>query len=297
MGKEVIRRLAEIYQQLYVAPGADGPEKYAAIVRCGQDAVKHSLSHFQTDDGDSLDYEMTPAGEVAVITLQIRQDFETFLQIMANRCTPVEIPRTQGASTIDGVINWTKIKAHQEEFFAAELDKGNATPDWGAEFQRFTADRNNFKDVLIVLSVGPYSAVPAARMGIIDGEWMTLSRLIRKYHECTHFICRKKYPDCKDAIWDELVADAVGTYAALGRFDRSWEEIFLGIQDGRYTGGRLENYVMNLSGGKRAEKLTELSKCISGILVQFEDIITSHPGVSPFALVEILEEQMGRLWK
>ena len=35
-------------------------------------------------------------------------DDEKELRIMANRCEMVEIPKTQGASIIDGVINWER---------------------------------------------------------------------------------------------------------------------------------------------------------------------------------------------
>ncbi|MBQ6575892.1 MAG: hypothetical protein IJL90_07295, partial [Lachnospiraceae bacterium] len=45
-----------------------------------------------------------------------------------------------------------------------------------------------------------------------------------------------------DAIWDELVADAVGITAAFGKYDADLEKLFLGIEGNTYTGGRLENY-------------------------------------------------------
>ena len=51
-----------------------------------------------------------------------------------------------------------------------------------------------------------------------------------------------------DEIRDELIADAVGLYAAYGRFDRELAMKFLGIRESRdgggcsYTGGRLGNY-------------------------------------------------------
>ncbi|MBQ7586426.1 MAG: hypothetical protein IJT37_00180 [Lachnospiraceae bacterium] len=52
------------------------------------------------------------------------------------------------------------------------------------------SNRRNFKDSLIILSVGPYSAVQAAKLGLSDDEWISLSDKIRRYHECTHFVCR-----------------------------------------------------------------------------------------------------------
>ncbi len=239
----VVKRLAETYQQLYIAPGEDAGEKYAEVVKKGTKIKDGSLEHFLTDERDSLEYEDTPAGKACIITLFNRADFITFLQIMGNRCMPVPIPETQGASILDGVINWEKIRDHRDEFISAELRKGNTHPDWAGEFKRFTSEKDNYTDSLIVLSIGPYSGISAGQVGIPAGKWLEKSYNIRRYHECTHFICRRKYPDKKDAIWDELVADAVGIYAAFDRFDPKMEELFLGIKDGRYEGGRLENYI------------------------------------------------------
>ncbi|MBQ4482873.1 MAG: hypothetical protein II966_06530, partial [Lachnospiraceae bacterium] len=229
----VIATLADTYRQLYVAPGPGAKEKYLAIVEKGHEPETRDLSHFITSEKDSILTVQTLVGEVTVITLGNREDFVTFLQIMANRCEPVDIPDTQGASIIDGVINRRKIEQHME---------GLSGPEYNEEFRRFTADKRNFKDALIVLSTGPYSAIPAGRIGACDAEWITLSQKIRKYHECTHFICRRLYPDKKDAVWDELVADAVGIVAAFGKFDADMEKLFLGIEGDTYTGGRLENY-------------------------------------------------------
>ena len=295
-GRGVIEALADIYEQLYIAPGEDGEKKYADIVQLGESAPERDLSHFRTHEEDSLIYEETPAGFVMCITLYEREDFVTFVRIMANRCKMVDIPDTQGASTIDGVINWKKIYAHRDEFLKAEEAKGNPEPDWNAEFNRFTADRNNFRDALIVLSVGPYSAVPGKKLGIEDDRWIQLSHEIRKYHECTHFICRKKYPDKKDAIWDELVADAVGIYAAFNKYDPAIQAMFLGIRDGKYEGGRLENYIEADTEEEKNRMLSDLSGKISQILESFNGMILKQSGIRPFELAVLLEETMDTLW-
>ncbi len=290
-GRDTIPGLARVYPQLFLMPGTpDAEERYRDIVLCGQDAPTRSLAHFAGDPKDSCLPEETPAGAVPVITLHRRADFELFLQIMANRCTPVPIPRTQGAAILDGVINWTRIRDHKEEF--VRLHGPGA--DWEGEFARFTADKANFKDALIVLSVGPYSAVSAEIMDLDEREWLSVSHTIRKVHECTHFICRRFFPDKKDAVWDELVADAAGIAAAFGRFDPAVEERFLGIKGGRYTGGRLENY---LDGdGDRRERLDALARKIHNVLPLFESIGDAFRGRSPYELAIRLEEEIG-CWK
>ena len=74
----------------------------------------------------------------------------------------------------------------------------------------YTAVKENYLDRLVVLSRGPYSNVSASEAGCGEKEWLVLSDTIRRYHELTHVICRRLYPDDIDAVRDELIADAVG---------------------------------------------------------------------------------------
>lgn len=247
-GREVLPKLAEIYKKLYLHPGMEDLEsEYKKVALRGLEPASKDLSHFMGDDSDELSYEKTPAGKVLTVTLGRREDFEMFLTIMKNKCVAMVIPKTQGAAILDGVVNWNRIHAHKDEFMQAEKEKGVAYPDWNTEFKRFTAEGCNYKDAVIVLSRGPYSAVSAGDMGLKDEEWRRLSHIIRKYHECTHFLCRRLYPDRLDKIRDELIADAVGIYAAFGFYDAAIAERFLGISNGQYTGGRLEIYLDGLS--------------------------------------------------
>ena len=106
-----------------------------------------------------------------------------------------------------------------------------------------------------------------------------MARAFRRYHELTHVICRRLYPGDVDPIRDELVADAVGLYAAFGHFDPEMEKLFLGIRDGRYVGGRLENYTDEPCGevGRVEEELNRIR----------EDI-DHHPCSDPFELIPVL---------
>ncbi len=352
-GRDVVAGLAETYYQLYVRPGAEGSEQqYKNIVTRGEKPEQRSLSHFILDERDRLTVEETPAGEICVITLYNRKDYETFIKIMAGKCRDVPIPPTQGASFLNGVINWRKIEAHEEEFFRTELLKGNEDPDWNSEFERFTSVKENFKDALIVLSVGPYSGVDVSRMAAVvdrigggavdvfygrDGErgdpellkerWLSLSDTIRRAHECTHFICRKLYPDKIDEVWDELVADSVGVYAAFGGYYPEMVELFLGIGPGSdkgsapqdkaeekseetaycYTGGRLENYVKGdetvISLGpvkaefeptaSKAERLDILARKVHTVLESFRKTAQENEGIEAFEFAVRLEELHG----
>ena len=79
-GADAIKTLAEICPQLYLEPGPAGAEEYKKIVECGEQPQSRSLSHFTCSEDDLLTEETTPAGNVSVITLHNRADFELFLR-------------------------------------------------------------------------------------------------------------------------------------------------------------------------------------------------------------------------
>ena len=230
----VLETLAKDYPQLYLDPDRDSRETYRRIVLQGETPDTESLAHYTGDPGDRDETADTPAGPVRVITLGNRRDFELVLRgLMAAKDGPeAVIPESQGASMLTA-FSWPRIRAHLAAFPEEEQ---------AAEFRRFTSVKANYIDHLVVLSRGPYSHVNARQAGYSENEWLALSDTIRRYHELTHVICRRLYPEDIDAVRDELIADAVGLYAAFGRFDPEMECLFLGLKDGRYTGGRLENY-------------------------------------------------------
>ena len=94
-----------------------------------------------------------------------------------------------------------------------------------------------------------------------------------------------------NGITDELVADAVGITAALGHYDRALAERFLGIREGRYTRGRLENYVPD---GDRSALDAAAGKA-EAVLRRFETVLAKEFG-GIYSLPARLEEEIG-CWK
>lgn len=204
------------------------------------------LPSFTLSPEDKLTVYDTPAGKAEVLYLAEREDFEHCVQALAYRCEPRPIPATMGASTVRGLINWEKIRKHQKEYLAA------GGVDWGAEFKRFTANKSNYLDSIILISSGYYSAVSLEAVGLSAEQWRESSVTIRTWHELTHFVCRALFPDDIDAIRDEIFADMIGLAAAFGCCDPYKAELFLGVEGESYrTGGRLENYLAN---GQRPEE-------------------------------------------
>lgn len=215
--------LAKRYPQILlpVQKGMRETEEYKNVCLRGQECNR-SIT-FSKDPEDKLETVNTPAGDVEVLSLRKRDDFVHMCQCLGNKCEPVEIPDSTGAMALFGLNNWDKVRAG--------LD--------------------NYKDSFIILSSGNYSNVSNIDIkNITNGEidldeqqWTNKSIIIRKYHELTHFVMRKTYPDDISFIRDELIADCIGLICAFGCFDVRLLKLFLGIEEDSYRqGGRLQNY-------------------------------------------------------
>ena len=268
----ILAHLAADYPQLYLNPDTDSREAYRRVVLRGEEPEAKSLAHYRGDPADREEVMETPAGSVRVVTLGNRQDFELALRgLMAAKDGPeAVIPESQGAAMLT-VFNWPRIHAHLALYPEEER---------AAEFKRFTAVRENYVDMLVLLSRGPYSHVDAAAVGETEAAWLEHSDAIRRFHELTHVICRRQYPGDVAPIRDELVADAVGLYAAYGCFDPMLERRFLGIDDdGRYTGGRLGNYT---------DTPETLTGAVCAALERIRAVVEDNPAAEPFALIGTL---------
>ena len=272
----VLKALAEDYPQLYLDPDKDTQDTYKNVILRGSMPENKSLDHYAGDNFDRSEIVDTPAGKVRVVTLGSRKDFELVVRgLMAAKNGPSkEVPASQGAGMFT-VFNWPRINSHLEGFSEEERS---------AEFKRFTSVRENYIDMLVVLSRGPYSNVDARVAGCGEEEWLELSDTIRRYHELTHVICRRKYPEDIDAIRDELVADAVGLLAAYGSFDPKIEKLFLGITDEEYTGGRLGNYT---------DEPEKISAKVCEALDRIKNIVDEKKRTEPFELIPELMKAGG----
>jgi hypothetical protein len=193
---------------------------------------------------DRLEIELhaSPAGRIPVLIARERADFVALVQAFTCRNEPRPVPASQGALMVSGYNNWDRLHALRRAWEAAGPD-GRETATWSAELARIKPRRDLYQDRFILLSDGPYSAVPAAAMGLPDAAWREVSLAIRREHECAHYFTRRLFGSMRNNLLDELIADYAGISAAAGAFRADWFLRFLGLEDGgRRPGGRLEIY-------------------------------------------------------
>lgn len=229
-----------------VEEGVSGSEAYRAAVLRG--APVESLSRatgLELERPDLLELELHPslAGRIPCLVARWRPDFVTLVQALAKKNEPVPVPEAQGAAMVVGLNNWERIRQLRRDWEALDPEV-RATPTWSEEFARIRSRKELYQDRLILLSDGPYSAVPAAELGLGEDEWREMSLVLRREHECTHYFTRRYYGSMRNHVLDELIADYMGIVAACGRYRADWFLRFVGLESfPRYRpGARLDIY-------------------------------------------------------
>jgi len=198
---------------------------------------------FADEAGVRLFMHPTPAGRVAVIVARERADFESLVRALTRRNEPEAVPASMGACIVGGYNDWARVAVLRAEW---EAEHPMAAPGaWSAWFREQVVPRRElYQDRFILLSSGPYSAVPAAELGLGQAEWLEKSFVIRLEHECAHYVTRRVFGSMRNSLHDELIADWRGIRAAEGRFRAEWLLRFMGLErHPEYRqGGRLQNY-------------------------------------------------------
>lgn len=237
MLQDYIQKYPQLTQP--IAKGISQTMQYQACLKLGYDDSA-SIHHFAGSMEDSEHYVHTDAGEFPVLYLADRGDFIRFIQAVAYKGEPVSIPDSTGAMTILGVRNYQRIRNFMGKNPPSTVD------EWDARYRALVALKGSayFTDVLIVVTKGPYSMVDSVFSGLSKEDWLKKSLDIRTYHELAHAIARKKYPQNKNPIRDEVIADAVGLLHAFGHYNKDLAKQFLGFDTNNYyVGGRLQNYL------------------------------------------------------
>ncbi len=184
----------------------------------------------------------TAAGHIPLLITDHRADFEALVRALVRRNEPVPVPASMGACMVAGYNNWDRVRAYRQDW---EARTGrDSEHEWAQEFRRLIPQKERYQDRFILLSDGPYSAVPAAALDLDEADWRHRSLIIRREHECAHYFTRRVLGSMRNNALDELIADYMGITAAAGRFRADWFLRFMGLEDfpAYRPGGRLENY-------------------------------------------------------
>lgn len=271
-GSAAIESLVKRFPQLYVAPAEGAQEAHRKAAGRGIAPEGANLEHFVGSEEDELRLVSTPAGSVEVLFLKLREDFETFLRIVGNKAQPVEIPRTIGAITYQGLADWGKVAKAYTSY------KESGGTDWHTEFARLAKEPRAFRTELVVISEGPYSNIDASRTPFDASTWLELSREIRLHHECAHVVCRRLMPTDILPVWDEVTADVTGLLCATKRYDAELAALFLGTSDEGYCGGRLYEYLDD----DQRTRIDELAREVHASLLQVEELSRENSERDPF---------------
>jgi hypothetical protein len=183
------------------------------------------------------------AGRIPLLIARGRAEFVALIQALTRKNEPEPVPEAQGALMVSGYNNWSRIAElrHRWEALAPGVRE---TSTWAEEFRRIQERRELYQDRFILLSDGPYSAVPAAGLGLTDAQWRPISLVIRRDHECAHYFTRRLFGSMRNNLLDELIADYAGLMGATGRFRADWFLRFVGLEGFPVyrTGARLDLY-------------------------------------------------------
>ena len=208
-----------------VAQGVSHWPSYRQATLHGADpATLPGATGVSLEEPSSLELEVAPsaAGAVPILTVRDRATFVTLVRALCKGNEPAPVPDALGGLMITGYTNWHRLRELHGSTFAEK-----ATADAGDRF--------------MLLSDGPYSAVPAERLDLEPERWRELSLQLRRAHEEIHYLMRRLLGAMRNNLFDELIAEYAGMHQAWGVFRADWLRLFLGLVESD-SPGRLDVY-------------------------------------------------------
>lgn len=225
-----------------IREGISTSDEYRAATRRGE-LMSSALALDLLAPGEvRLELHPSAGGTVPVLTAARRHDFVTLVRALSARNEPVAVPDSMGACIVSGLANWDRVRRHRRAWEGAQVDAGE--PAWGREFAALAARKELYQDRLILLSRGPYSGLSAEWAGLPAAEWEERSLVLRRAHECAHYLTLRVFGRLHHNVLEELVADFAGLVEAFGEYRADLARAFLGIESLPHlrAGGRLANY-------------------------------------------------------
>lgn len=220
-----------------VREGISCTEEYADVVKRGKDFDENIFGgEFYLEEPEKFRCVVYDhyAGNLPVLATESRTDFENLYRLIACRCEPEEVNPSVNALMVSGINNWQRLNSYRDKWMSDNnfLLTGKS---WRDEFNRILKeDPSVFRDRLILVMKSTYSSVSAEDLGlgISNAEWLDKSMIIRLEHEFTHYALKRFFNVMRNHLWDEVIADFIGTVKAFNDFRGAWLITFLGISAG-----------------------------------------------------------------
>jgi hypothetical protein len=261
--KTIFNELKKCYPQLNfpIEIGIEKTESYKDLVLRGKIENINLLFLLKLNDSKNIAFKIhkSIAGKIPIVTIPNKEDFTTIIQSLLHKNNPKHVPQSMGAVLINGINNLERLTILKNCWLVT-----NTFGNWAKEFSsNVLPNKSLYKDKLIILSTKPYSNVSAKQLGLTENLWLSYSLSIREEHECTHLYTLKKYGVASNNLHDELIADYIGIVKTIGKYNKSWMLMFMGLEDyPKYRqGARLENYISdNKLSQEDFKKLIEIIK-------------------------------------
>ena len=228
-----------------IQDGISQSENYQAATKRGADTKlmpeATGLNLARPELLELLIYQ-SEAGKIPLLITKHRPDFITLVQALTAKNEPRPVPDSMGAQMVAGYNNWGRIRAYRKNW--EQTMQRASEEEWTEEFRRLISRKELYQDRFIILSDGPYSAVPAAELGLEIDQWRAVSLLIRREHECTHYFTRRVFGSMRNNMFDEFIADYMGIRVAAGCYRADWFLRFVGLDvfPKCRADGRINNY-------------------------------------------------------
>ncbi len=233
-----------------VETGMSGSAEYRRATRQGEaEASRRERPLVEREDRLVLAVEETFAGAVPVLVARHRPDFVFLVRALTARNEPEVVPDSMGACLVKGLVNWERVADYRRAWEATRGELESTPEAWATEMATGLKERKElWQDRLILLSDGPYSAVPATELGLDEAAWRERSLAIRRAHECFHYLTLRRFGRIRSHLLDELLADYAGLTASFGRYDPELAMRLLGLDgESPRPGGRWTIYRGTLS--------------------------------------------------
>src|SRR5215218_2402006 len=138
-----------------IREGISGTEDYRAATLRGvppEEIPGATGLELERPEVVELEIHPNPAGRIPVLLVRGRAEFVALVRALGKRNEAAPIPDSQGALMVAGFNNWARIRELRSALTTA-------TP------------KDLYQDRFILLSDGPYSAVPASDLGLGENEW------------------------------------------------------------------------------------------------------------------------------